>query len=765
MEIMDEARLASLEDLCLDQVVHFIPILGNELQGLSHALFKCLLPLCDDYRLALLHNIAVSKGLDIQTMWRDRCRARFLWFYRHKFKSNLHDSFWQCHACLSTTLNDPHSQDVDWYQTYMDKICEENLEKIRTETIEQGREIPRTSVDEETKAILKYPFWRDSEDIIQYKPHQLLLNIKTVIALTRSPSALSLLAHHLHTLMCRVQIPTKYRELATSALERFLRALLARGNLETMYLKEQQIMRGESVDYACLLAMLLLGIANDERKNNENAEQTVGMLEEENSLESQETALTNSPQRTDDFSEDLYDFCFKEPVKTDFYSAMVDTDADPDADSAQACIPVAGNVYDMFCEEGAAGEESMNCVMTSNAMPEDLWRDECCHYVDPEITYFQHILNVPGPGPSLGHSISNLALVYVRLNAESCTALADCVVRSTSLQSLALIQCVMPACGWCEVMSGLALRAQKGLVLQELALTFSQTYRTTPKSMFGQYCAHKLNEMLEAYHIRNHKMKSLKLELLLSHKCQAAENSYLPKYLPSTSCLTLNCWGRPLTLDHSNSHPLHQLVSPADLASAIQSRDSALTDLLLENSSLDTVEVDTLLAAAANSPMLKRLSVRRNRYSTSQPKGLLALLQHSGIRSLDLCQCKFSIKEGDTEFQDGLVDALINNCSLQHLNLSDRVLDDEDLAILSRAFAVSKRPKQQPGYCLNICLSPFSSRALMQFGEMLSKDVDGCRSNKRVHSLDHLSLDWRCVNMIRTLKTIIPRVTCPHRLS
>lgn len=29
-------------------------------------------------------------------------------------------------------------------------------------------------------------------------------------------------------------------------------------------------------------------------------------------------------------------------------------------------------------------------------------------------------------------------------------------------------------------------------------------------------------------------------------------------------------------------------------------------------------------------------------------------------------------------------------------------VDDEDLAILSRAFAVSKRTKQQPGYCLNI---------------------------------------------------------------
>ncbi|XP_041475411.1 uncharacterized protein LOC121423930 [Lytechinus variegatus] len=748
---MDETEvcIASLEDLCLDLVGKLVSSvdLMNEIKGLPHTLLKCLLPRCDNYRLALLHNTAINRGLGIQTIWRDRCNARFRWFYRHRFKSNLHDPFWQCLVCLSATVHDRCVQDDDWYQVYMDKVCEENIEKIGTGTTSQ-----------ESEFILRYPLQRATPGI-DYKPNQLFLSLKTVIALIRSLSALNFLSHHLRTLMCRIQIPTKYKEPVTSALERFLRVLLGGGKLGTVYLKEQQVIRGESVDYARLLVMLLLGRMGDGGET--EREQT-----EEGYSDRDERSPESHPSEAGDFSEDLYDFCFQEPVKPDFQRTL---DASSDSDGDLAPFQPAGTVYDMYCEEGAVGDARGDAVGEDNiasfVIPDIQLRDPCCHHVDLDYNYFQHFLRVPDSRPTLGYSVSNLVLVYVGLNPKSCSTLAECLVRSTSLQSLALIQCVLPSCGWCEIMSGLAIRAQKGLVLQELALTFSPTYRTIPLTLFGQYCAHKLNEMLEAYLGLNHKMTSLKLELLLTRTCQAAGNSFLPKYLPSISCLTLNCWCRPLTLDHSITHPIHQIVSPADLCRAIQVKDSILTDLLLENSSLETEELDSLFAAAAHAVSLKRLSVRRNRYSTSHPTGLIALLHQKGLRSLDLCQCKFSIKDCDIDSQDALVDALINNCNLQQLNLSDRVLGDEDLAILSRAFADTKRTKQHPGYCLSICLSAFSSRALEDFREMLSKGASSCHSNRRLHSLDHLSLDWKCFDMIRTLKTIIPQVTCPHRLS
>ncbi|XP_071500400.1 uncharacterized protein [Diadema antillarum] len=763
----------SLENLCLDRVVELIPSVRNELAGLPVTLLRGLVSRCEDFSIAVIHDIAVSKGLDVQAVWRDLCRDKFSWFYRHKFQRNLHDPIWQCYECHMMTCCDPQAEVIDWHQTYLDKMCEGRLEDLHTKYTKEGGCASKKNMKEDMIKILKNPFHGSRTASFEYHPRQLLLNLRTVVALTQSPAALHVLAQSLRTLMCRVQVMNPHRDAVALILEKFVATLLAGRCLETVLLKEQQIMREDALDYSNLFTALLLegwisslDASTGSWHGQDREREVVHSVREfrtcdedpwqkaKESAVDQEASTLTADEGDDgrELGEDLFDFCFRVPIRPGLWSLGEEL-----AQSSQD--------VELFCEEGQLNVGEENGSGAADAVEEDASRDTCCHYADPDCIYFHHALHIPASGPSPQHSISTLVLVYVRLSSESCSTLSTCLAHTTSLKSLALIQCTMPPCGWCEVLSGLACGSQNGLLLDDLALTCRGMHGVPPKSTFGQYCAQKLDETLATYHRRGHKMTSLKLELLLSYNCQAAETSFLPQYLPYIRRLTLNCWGMPLPQGGSNPHPLHQLVQPRDLASALPGRDSCLTDLLLDNLALETGEMDTILAAASGAVHLKRISMKNNVYTSPQPRGFLALLRHPTLHSLNICKCKFSLKACEKTFQEEIVASLIDNHSLRYLNLSDGILDDSDLAILARGFRDTKRTVSQPGYCLNICLSRFSRTALADFAAALQKDGAGHHSNCRPHSLDHLALDWRCVHMVKTLRMVIPHVSFPHRLS
>ncbi|XP_022105481.1 uncharacterized protein LOC110987233 isoform X2 [Acanthaster planci] len=706
VKMMQFAEVASLKLFCLQQISELVArnhIHLCSLEAFPSRLLRDLAPVLSIDDLARLHRILCGKGIDVQQYW--------LKFYRQAFQEDRLARQCSCH--------DLSLANVDWRQRFLDKRCEQELQKLGpspSEGIEEQDTLSLKILD-----ILGNPLSTHGP-LDDFFPSLLVLHSDLLPYVQRNEEIMKILQKSLRELVLTDYLP-KYE----SILQQFLEFLIHQGVLRKFTLKHPLCEAAAELFKIFKVCSGVLGEIVESGGGHVAVpccrEECCDPLSSHSESISTEEAPCVMPQLCQIPQGEAVG-SQEDPCSTRAQSNTVNLDIScPHASSHQetnAVKSVPRPVYDRLC--------CCCCGLFTGALtPESDLDGQSAQ----DASLFSHI----DPHSHRCHRTADHCIQHL--------VFYDCFFKNQSdhTQMLETLFSIWPGLRELEFVNASKTGGTWENTCIKVLSRLIKGQRPTPSlqrlriqgSFFDEFSfVCWLSDLLIRSEFKTLELESTNFRFLLRDTDSGRFLQFGRRRLPKDVFAHMN------VVDIK----YHQLVSPHYLECALLQPDCTITVLNLEYCQLRTPKVDSLFIHAKESKCLRELSVVRNgycphmsHYTPAGYSGLAQLMQSGHLTKLNLGGCGFALT-GWAHATD-FVEALRLNCSLHQLLLAANHLTDECLHLLATAF-VNSLPEinsQASNLCLDISFnSEITHDGMDEFSQaFLASTKQGRRSSHLCH--------------------------------